>query len=246
MSNSELPQHYGKKTSDSELIKRPATPPEVLSSPRRIYFPPNITYSPENAHPADIDEPHGQDYARPGLRPRPSNNTHLGRRYSDDDNERERPSFTQGNSGGSRTIGASRDDGWYRDDDRDRDHSRAPLRREEHMSHAHPDSFERSRPPRSHRNVDWEKQAPGSASKPYFDESRGEYRLDLERGKDDLDSPSKRSRHRKRSEESIDGYDYDKHNRKNIIDLKNLTKEQRAEVLRLPWTQWMNSEVKNR
>lgn len=30
------------------------------------------------------------------------------------------------------------------------------------------------------------------------------------------------------------------------IDFKDLTREERKEVMRLPWTQWMNSDVKNR
>lgn len=48
-------------------------------------------------------------------------------------------------------------------------------------------------------------------------------------------------------EESIDGYNYDAHKsgNKRSIDFKNLSAEERAEVMRLPWTQWMNSDVKN-
>jgi aquaporin related protein len=49
-------------------------------------------------------------------------------------------------------------------------------------------------------------------------------------------------------DESVDGYNYEQHESSNrkTIDIKNLTPEERAEMLRLPWTQWMNSNVKNR
>jgi len=124
----------------------------------------------------------------------------------------------------------SRDDGFYRDDDRG--HSR----RDEY----HPDSIERSRPPRTYRNVDAWERAPGSASKPYFEESR--YDRDLEAGQG-----WHPDRKRISDEESIDGYNYDAHrNARPSLNFKSLSAEEKAEVMRLPWTQWMNSDVKNR
>ena len=36
------------------------------------------------------------------------------------------------------------------------------------------------------------------------------------------------------------------HTEKGVVDFKSLTKEEKKEVLRLPWTQWMGSDIKNR
>jgi aquaporin related protein len=48
-------------------------------------------------------------------------------------------------------------------------------------------------------------------------------------------------------EESVDGYNYNAHRRGGTtIDFKSLSPEEQAKVMRLPWTQWMNSDVKNR
>jgi aquaporin related protein len=49
-------------------------------------------------------------------------------------------------------------------------------------------------------------------------------------------------------EVSIDGYAYEgtANRPKTTLDFKSLTPQERAEVLRLPWTQWMHSDVKNR
>jgi aquaporin related protein len=228
---SELPQHYGSKTSDGELIKRPTTPPGVLASPRRAYHP---TYSPERT-PVDLQQTFESE--RPaGLRRRPSSNPANPRRYSGGDYERERPNFFPEANSRKGTI-RSRDDGYF-DDQR----SSTQLRRAEDYG-LHPDSYERSRPPRTYRNPtlgDWEKQ-PSSASKPYFDETRRDY--DLERGRE-RDSWSDRRKKSTDYEESVDGYNYNQHDKK--FDFKRLTKEERAEVMRLPWTQWMNSSLKNR
>ncbi|EHK99099.1 putative Aquaporin-2 [Glarea lozoyensis 74030] len=113
---------------------------------------------------------------------------------------------------------------------------------------SHPDLREKSRPPRTYRNVDAWDRGPGSASKPYFEESRefrGSMDPDLEKGGY---SPYKRP---SEDQESIDGYNYDQHKKgykpsnAATIDFKNLSPEERKEVMRLPWTQWMHSDFKN-
>ena len=49
------------------------------------------------------------------------------------------------------------------------------------------------------------------------------------------------------TEESVDGYDYEHAKRGGQkIDFKSLSPEERAEVMRLPWIQWMNNDFKNR
>jgi len=170
-----------------------------------------------------------------GLRRRPSNPP-AQRRYSGGDYERERPTFPSDSS--SRKWLRSRDDEYF---DRERASS---LRRDDYLQHGHPDSYERSRPPRTYRNTEGWERGPSSATKPYYEESR--YYRDVERGRDEW-RPSERKRSAE-DEESVAGYDYEanKRPRKATIDFKNLTKEERAEVMRLPWTQWMNSSVKNR
>lgn len=47
--------------------------------------------------------------------------------------------------------------------------------------------------------------------------------------------------------ENVDGYDYDraKRNGQRIV-FKILSLGERGEIMRLPWLQWMSSEVKNR
>ncbi|KAH8685598.1 aquaporin-like protein [Tricladium varicosporioides] len=165
--------------------------------------------------------------ARAGLRRRPSHQIPM-RRHSQ--GEYDRPSF----SSEARRPLRSRDDQFYRDEE-------LGYARE---YRGHPDYRERSRPPRSYRNVDGWERGPSSASKPYFEESRSDYREpDLERG--DY-SPRKKSR-QSEEDESVDGYNYDaqKSFNRGTIDFKNMTKEEKKEVLRLPWLTWMNSSVKN-
>jgi len=184
-----------------------------------------ITYSPERT-PIDHAYSFGEDSRGAGLRRRPSQ-APVQRRHSQGEYDQPRPSFSDQ---GSRRPLRSKDDSYYRDEDR------TFSRRDDFAPH--PDAYERSRPPRSYHNVGYDKR-PSSASKPYFDETRGD--RDLERG--DWNSERKRVS----DEESVDGYNYDQHNNaRATIDFKNLTKEERAEVMRLPWTQWMNSGVKNR
>ncbi|KAH6722271.1 aquaporin-like protein [Leptodontidium sp. MPI-SDFR-AT-0119] len=221
--SSELPVHYGGKVMDGELVKRPGSPPIPPASPMRAYQQPRIAYSPERT---PIDQPFSSDDLRGGLRRRPSNQAPL-RRHSGGEYDRDRPSFSQ--DGGSRRPLRSRDDGYYRDDER------GPSRREDY----HPDSHERSRPPRTYRNVDAWDRAPGSASKPYFEESRMDRDLEAGHGWHP-------DRKRVSDEESIDGYNYDAHkNSRPSLNFKSLSAEEKAEVMRLPWTQWMNSDVKN-
>lgn len=119
------------------------------------------------------------------------------------------------------------------------------TRRDDYPYGPHPDAWERSRPPRSYRNLD------ERTPKSHYDDPRRTVReRDLEMGED---SPSrgKGTRPRPSEELSIDGYDYDKQKIKRShhqgdINLRDLTPEQRKQVLRLPWIQWMNSEIKNR
>jgi aquaporin related protein len=227
---SELPQHYGSRTTDGELIKRPMSP-IIPSSPLRAYHPGSRRdYSPERT---PIEPAYDTEHSRSGpsgLRRRPS--TGPARRHSLGEYDRDRPSFSSGEH--SKRPLRSRDDGYYRDDDR------SYSRRDEH---AHPDAYERSRPPRTYRNGDGYERGPSSASKPFFDESRSEYRQrDLERGEWGDD-------YKRESDESVDGYDYEaqKRNRpRTTIDFDSLTPEEKKQVMRLPWTQWMNSNVKNR
>ena len=229
---SELPQHYGSKSSDGELIRRPLTP--ILTTPRRPYNPNPRGFSPERT---SVDVPQYTDPEFPrtsgGLRRRPSGNANppLSRRWSGGEYDRERPNFSSVEIS-SRKASRSRDDQYYAADDYDRYY---PPR-------AHPDQYERSRPPRTYRNVDgWEK-GPSSASKPFFDESRSDYNRDLERGEE---SPWRKKSGG--SAESVDGYDYENaRNPDRRIDLSNLTPQERAEVMRLPFIQWMNSDFKNR
>ena len=108
----------------------------------------------------------------------------------------------------------------------------------------HPDHVERSKQPRSSRNAEGWEQGPSSTSKPYAGESR--FDRDLERGREGWSPGEKRNSD---EEDSLDGYNYDSHRKRparRTIDFKNLSPEEKAEVLRLPWTQWMNSSIKNR
>lgn len=159
------------------------------------------------------------------------------RRHSGGEYDRERPAFAVT---GSADRQRTRDDGFFRSEDSERGYSR--------RNDYHVDAQERSRPPRAHRNVveQWDR-TPGSASKPSFEE-RGERERDLEAG----GAPWGQSRRRGDDDESIDGYDYERykkgheHRHSRKLDFNTLSKEEKAEVLRLPWTQWMNSDVKNR
>lgn len=209
---------------DGELIKRPTSPPIPPVSPMRAYHQPRIGYSPERT---PIDQPFSSEDLRGGLRRRPSNQAPL-RRHSGGEYDGARPSFSQ--DGGFKRPMRSRDDGYYREEER------GFSRRDEY----HPDSNERSRPPRSYRNVDAYERAPGSASKPYFDESRMDRNIEAGGG-------WSQDRKRISDEESIDGYNYEGHkNSRTTLNFKSLSPEEKAEVMRLPWTQWMNSDVKNR
>lgn len=242
---SELPIHYGGQTMDGELIKRPSSPP-MPSSPTRAYHqePRRLNFSPEPVDPVFTDA----ENIRAGLRRRPSHQTPM-RRHSGGEHDFQRPSFSERSSADRRPL-RSRDDGYWRDEDRPMSRSRADEWR------SHPDLREKSRPPRSYRNVDGWERGPGSASKPYFEESRGDFRgsmdPDLEKGTfgHGAYSPYKRP---SMDQTSVDGYDYDgqkkayyKPSNATTIDFKNLSAEERKEVMRLPWTQWMNSDVKNR
>jgi aquaporin rerated protein, other eukaryote len=230
---SELPQNYGGKTLDGVLIKR-VNSPILPNSPGRAYQPSNrLAYSPERT-PIDpsYSSSNPEDFRGAGLRRRYSQNP--GRRSSGGDYDLPRPSVFADR--GSRRPLRSRDDGYHRDEDR------GWSRRDDYTHH--PDFQGRSKPPRTYRNVEGWERGPGSAPKPYLEESR--YDRDLERGREDWSPEKKRTSD---EEFSIDGYNYDAHRgeqNRGTIDFKSLSPEERAEVMRLPWTQWMNSSVKNR
>ncbi|PBP21690.1 hypothetical protein BUE80_DR007601 [Diplocarpon rosae] len=220
--SSELPTHYGGKNADGQIIRRPSSPQLPPASPVRAYHQPRIAYDPEMT---PADQP--SEDPRAGLRRRPSNQAPL-RRHSGGDYDGVRPSCSQ--DGGFRRPLKSRDDGYYRDEER------GFSRRGEEYD---PDAIERSRPPRAYRNPDAYEKAPGSASKPYFEESR------MER---DVEAGIGWSHNKKRAGDdvSIDGYNYDGHKTsRTALNFKSLSPEEKAEVMRLPWTQWMNSDFKN-
>lgn len=217
---------------DSELIKRPGSPP-IPASPGRAYHPgqPRLNFSPERTP----IEPSADDNVRAGLRRRPSHQTPIRRNSADFD---QRPSSSFDNS--RRPLRSRGDDGYYSSHE---DEGRIPRSRHDDYR-PHPDMRERSRPPRSYRNADGWERPPPSASKPYFEESRMDYQdRDLERG-EYSPSPTKRPS----TAESIDGYNYDAHKKRKVqtIDFKSLSREEQKQVLRLPWTEWMNSDFKNR
>lgn len=215
---SELPIYYGSKTSDGELVKRP-TDSVALSSPSRAYHP--RAYSPEST-PIDVQHS-GESAGPPGLRRRPSQQPPQ-RRLSAGEYD--------GSSSFNSTRPFIRDDVLYREDDRD-----YRSRRDEYERGTHPDSWERSRPPRTYRNTQYD-QPRANSTKPYYEETSSVY--PPERNVNGWIAGEKR---RPSDDESIDGYNYDQHKK---FDLKNLSPEERREVMRLPWIQWMNSDMKNR
>ena len=94
---SELPQHYGSKPLDGELIRRPVTPP-ALVSPRCPYNPNPRAFSPERA-PVDIHQHSDPEVPRTsgGLRRRPSghaSNLPPSRRWPGGEDDRERLAFS--------------------------------------------------------------------------------------------------------------------------------------------------------
>ncbi|KAG9243346.1 aquaporin-like protein [Calycina marina] len=233
---SELPQHYGAKTLDGEIVRLPITPSIDLLSPQKTYHPGGSAggYD-EGISPADARISFDHDPPRSGLRRRPSNKP-TGHRYSGGDYDRERPNLTFDNARRTRSR-----DGWGSRDD-NRKGSSDPMGRDEFFRDAPPDTHNRrSRPPRSYRNFDALDRSPQSASKSYLDEPRGDYRYNLEREREDFAT----GRSKSRGENSIDGYNYDAYKRKAGLDINSLSKGQGPEVMRLPWTQWMNSSVKN-
>lgn len=155
---SELPQHYGGRTSDGEVVRRPGSP-TIPTSPGRAFTGHSRNYSPERK-PFGIDIPSqyiSDPNVREGLRRRPSGEPgNLPyRRYSHGEADQPRPSLHEVYS---RRPLRSRNDGWYRDEDR-------TYRRREEFA-PHPDAFECSRPPRSYRNIEAWDRVPGWASKP--------------------------------------------------------------------------------
>jgi aquaporin related protein len=229
---SELSQQDGGKVSEEELVKVPISP-ILPNSPDRSHQPSNsLTYSPERT---PIDPPYasGNPEDSRGAGPRRRSSRNRTRRHSGGDYDLHRPGHSV--DGGSRRRMRSRDDGYYRDEER-------RWSRRDDNAH-HPDYAERSKPHRSYRNAEGWERGPSSASKPYVEESR--FDRDLERGKEDLFSEEKGIS----DEDSLDVYNHHarrKRPARRTVDFKSLSPEEKAEVMRLPWIQWMNSSVKNR
>lgn len=222
--SNDLPQFYGSKTADGEIVKRPregeVTALGVVASPTRAYHPRERQMSPERG----ATESDAEGSGRIGLRRRTSAPGMAPRAQTAGEYDT-RPSFT-----GKRPM-RLRDDAYWDE----RDYDRGYRRRED--PDYHPDSFERSnRPPRSYKNYD------AYSSKPYIEETRSDYYQE-----DEPRTPNRRRRRGDYDEESLDGYNYNgPHHRGKPVSFANLSKEERAEVLRLPWTEWMNSDFKNR
>ncbi|TVY92793.1 Aquaporin [Lachnellula willkommii] len=213
--SSDPPQHYDSKTGNGELIKRLPSP-TVPSSPPHTYQP-GSSRRENSPGGTPIDFHFGPEHARfGGLKRRDSSGPPRG--YSFGEYDRDRPNMSSREP--SKRLLRSRDNSYYnREDDR-------PYPKREDSAR-HPDSYERTRPPRSSRNGDAGGDPP-SVPKSYFDEAKGDGReRDLERG----DWP-----HAKISETR---------HAATTLDLKNLTPEERKQVMRLPWTHWMGSSGKN-
>ncbi|KAI9642729.1 hypothetical protein NHQ30_008460 [Ciborinia camelliae] len=256
----DLPIFQSNKTADEELARRPGSSQQqlvpvvpVVQSPSKPYQKDNAMWSPPlSSHPImspsdNTPQPpvlSTEDLTRPGtaLRRRPSVPPPRRNSGGDYDNK---PSFS---SDTGRALRA-REDLFYSERERDASLSSRNRVRDDNP---HPDYHERSRPPRTYRNiVGWE----NGPQKSYFDDSSrsdGGRDRDLERGMRDpsasLEWASGERIRRQITSESIDGYNYDSHRRnetKGTIDLQNLTPEERAMVMGLPWTAWMNSNFKN-
>ncbi|PQE07501.1 MIP family channel protein [Rutstroemia sp. NJR-2017a WRK4] len=244
-------QFYGGRPNDGELIKRPQSSQQQLvpTSPPKTHQR-DILWSPGlSSHPTPVETQHpvfsNEDLTRPttGLRRRPSHPPP--RRYSGGDYD-PKPSF----SSDTRRPLRTRDELFYESDRSDMPSSSRLPRRDEYTTAPHPDAYERSRPPRTYRNVDGWERGPSSSTKTYFDESRSDFPKDrdLEKGPGPEWVSGERLHRRKSTDESIDGYNYEAHKSggtKGTLDLNNLSPEERAMVMRLPWTHWMNSEFKN-
>ncbi|KAI1341875.1 aquaporin-like protein [Xylariaceae sp. FL0016] len=118
---------------------------------------------------------------------------------------------------------------------REREQSWDPTASRNNMDH--PDIYTRRsqsfrtgrRPPRAFLNRPWQVEDPETPSRPTFDETRSTRNLQYRDeemgfgGRTGSDSGTLAAK----------------------IDWKNLSKEEKAEVLRLPWIQWMNSNAKD-
>ncbi|KAG4027824.1 hypothetical protein MFRU_026g00060 [Monilinia fructicola] len=249
----DLPIYQSSKAADGDVIKSPRSSQQQLvpigQAHNKLYEKGSAMWSPPlSSHPImsppDLTPQHpvfsSEDLTRPspGLRRRPSV---PGGDYDP------KPSFS---SDTGRALRA-RDDLFYASD-REREGSMSSSRNRPRDDHPHPDYHERSRPPRTYRNIaGWE----SGPQKSYFDDSSrsdlGKDR-DLEKGMREPGAApewaSGEKARRKSTGESIDGYNYDSHKRtgtRGTINLEDLTPEERAIVMRLPWTHWMNSDFKN-
>lgn len=228
--STELPTHYGGKTTDGAIVQRPNEESALapLASPTRAYYRERQrALSPERTPVdgifSDFEGP------RASVRQRTSVQPLRERRMSNSD---DRHNFSSSRE--SQRVLRSRDDYYYRDrdDERERDgYRRESSDRSRDRDHDdlgyHPDSQEsRRRPPRAYRNGD-------RYTKAFYEDRREE------------------PRRQSVDEESLDGYNYDmpKTPKNAIFDFSTLTKEQQAQILnssRLPYTRWMSSSFKNR
>lgn len=258
---SELPVFYGQRTADGELVKRQSEDNAlgIATTPSRAHVPRGNSFDRVSMPPSSAN-PGYEEWEAPArsVRHRPSARSH---HVDDSKGSWERP---EGRGSGVRASHSSRrplrrEHNDYDDYDYPRGHSR--YEREDYRDRSprgyfqrreregHPDSaYESSRPPRSYRNRETEMRRPRAYT--YESERRSERRdpySDDEREYYDYRSPPKTFQLRRpQSEESIDGYNYDGPKRSQTLDFNNMTKEQKAEILRLPLTHWMNSNFKNR
>lgn len=237
---SELPQHYGDRTSNGEMARRLDSPTYKTPGRRFDYSPERAVTDP--AHDADqftfFEQDNHQGNPRGVLRRRPTEDNDIPRRHSIQGHDR----TMSAGSGPIITIDNSRKPPRT---SKDGSRQESPTDRHQRRDDFHPDFYERSRPPRTHRNTDWNRQ-PGSASKPTFDETRGDY--DLEKGVPDQSSLTNSKRMRASNDDDVDGYNYEQQKRPYHQSRPGYNSSQKEQelVLRLPWTQWMNSDFKNR
>jgi aquaporin related protein len=257
-SPSELPVFYGGRTADGELVKRPsednalglASPSRTLqrraASPDRTPMPPSVI---------------GTEFDRPIARQRTRPSPYTRHSYAEERPSQERPSPR---SQSSRRPARTREEEYYDDRDYDRDYDRYEkrYRREERdrefgrdREPYHPDIHERSRPPRSYRNAEYTTWA---RPRSYHDH-RGDRPNSLYEERRDRESPPQEPllamtnrdswtavKRQISEDESLDGYNYGSRRRGPQINFKDLSPAEKAEVMRLPWSHWMNSDFKNR
>jgi len=236
------PSQYNDKSPSGDLVQRPNSPLSPRGPQRQSYQ----AFHRPGPYESDSRDHHyasESEAPRTGPRRRPSSAARPPRRHSHSEYDVERPSFNSKESQQrlrDRERERDRDDYW-------RDEERDYYYRRDRDDGRHPDHHEwsRSRPPRAYRNYE----RGMSSSKNEIEESRSDWR-DLEKG-NMSGSPERFGNGRawrNDDEQSLDGYNYEgtQHGSGKTLDFKNLTPQERAQVLRLPWLQWMHSNIKNR